>query len=182
MSQTSKPGFFTAPNLLTLLRVVLGFGIYYLLATHSPLLWVVLVLAIISEISDVLDGALARKMGLSSGLGQALDPLCDSLYRLTVFLAFAAAGWMPLWLVFPFLFRDIIVSYARIMAASRGVSIGARLSGKIKAVVQGAAQIGIVVAHMFSLADSISLALIGIAAAMTLYSLYDYVQGFSDAR
>lgn len=182
MSQTSKPGFFTAPNLLTLLRVVLGFGIYYLLATHSPLLWVVLVLAIFSEISDVLDGALARKMGLSSGLGQALDPLCDSLYRLTVFLAFAAAGWMPLWLVFPFLFRDIIVSYARIMAASRGASIGARLSGKIKAVVQGAAQIGVVASHMLGLTDNLSLALIGIAAAMTLYSLYDYVQGFSNAR
>jgi len=182
MSQSNKPGFFTAPNLLTLLRVVLGFGIYYLLAIHSPLLWVVLVLAIISEISDVLDGALARKMGLSSGLGQALDPLCDSLYRLTVFLAFAAAGWMPLWLIFPFLFRDIIVSYARIMAASRGVSIGARLSGKIKAVIQGAAQIGVVTFHMLGLADNLSLALIGIAAAMTLYSLYDYVQGLSNAR
>ncbi len=182
MNQSSTPGFFTAPNLLTLLRVVLGFGIYYLLATHSPLLWVVLVLAILSEISDVLDGALARKMGLSSGLGQALDPLCDSLYRLTVFLAFAAAGWMPLWLVFPFLFRDIIVSYARIMAASRGVSIGARVSGKIKAVIQGAAQIGVVAFHMLGLANTLSLVLIGIAAAMTLYSLYDYVQGFSNAR
>lgn len=171
----------TAPNTLTVLRVVLGFGIYYLLATHSPLLWVVLVLAIISEISDVLDGALARKLGQASGFGQALDPLCDSLYRLTVFMAFAAAGWMPLWLVFPFLFRDIIVSYARIMAASRGVSIGARLSGKIKAVIQGAAQIGVVIAHMLGLPNMVSIVLVGLAAVMTLYSLYDYVQGLSRA-
>ncbi|PHS23020.1 MAG: CDP-diacylglycerol--glycerol-3-phosphate 3-phosphatidyltransferase [Robiginitomaculum sp.] len=178
----STPGFFTAPNILTLSRVVLGFGIYYLLTTGSPLLWLVVALAIVSEVSDVLDGALARKMGLSSGLGQALDPLCDSLYRLTVFMAFAAAGWMPLWLVFPFLFRDIIVSYARIMAASRGVSIGARLSGKIKAVIQGVVQIAVVLAHIFGLADTVTLALVGIAAAMTLYSLFDYVQGFASAR
>ncbi len=179
MAQSS---FFTPPNILTMSRVVLGFGMYYLLAVHSPLLWVVLVLAIISEVSDVLDGALARKMGMASGLGQALDPLCDSLYRLTIFMAFAAAGWMPLWLVFPFLFRDIIVSYARIMAASRGVSIGARLSGKIKAVVQGGAQIGVIVAHIYGLADTISLALIGLAAAMTVYSLVDYVQGLAKAQ
>ncbi len=172
----------TLPNIVTLLRVVLGFGIYYLLATGSPLLWAVLVLAIVSELSDVLDGALARKMGLSSGLGQALDPLCDSLYRLTVFMAFSAAGWMPLWLVFPFLFRDIIVSYARIMAASRGVSIGARLSGKVKAVVQGVAQIGVIIAHILGQVDTISLALIGFAALVTVYSLVDYVQGFSRAQ
>ncbi len=178
----SKASFFTLPNIITLLRVVLGFGIYYLLATGSPLLWVVLVLAIVSELSDVLDGALARKMGLDSPLGQALDPLCDSLYRLTVFMAFAAAGWIPLWLVFPFLFRDVIVSYARIMAASRGVKIGARISGKIKAVVQGAAQIGVVIVYMMGLAENIALVMIGLAAAMTLYSLFDYVQGFAKSK
>ncbi len=177
----SSSSIFSAPNLLTMSRVVLGFGIYYLLATQSPLLWIVLVLAVISELSDVLDGALARKLGQASGLGQALDPLCDSLYRLTVFLAFAAAGWMPLWLVFPFLFRDIIVAYARIMAASRGVSIGARLSGKIKAVVQGAAQIGVVVIYMADMPENIAMVLIVIAAAVTLYSLIDYVWGFSKA-
>jgi CDP-diacylglycerol---glycerol-3-phosphate 3-phosphatidyltransferase len=174
-----QASFFSAPNLVTLLRVVLGFGIYYLLATGSPLLWLALVLAILSELSDVLDGALARKLGQASGIGQALDPLCDSLYRLTVFMAFAAAGWMPLWLVFPFLFRDIIVSYVRIMAASRGVSIGARLSGKIKAVVQGGAQIGVIIVYLMHLNPTISIGLIALAALMTLYSLIDYVLGFS---
>ena len=172
----------TVPNALTTSRVLLGFGMFALLALHSPLLWLVLVLAIASELSDVLDGMVARKMGLAGGFGQALDPLCDSLYRMTVFLAFAAAGWMPLWAVFPFLFRDIIVSYARIMAASRGVSIGARLSGKIKAVLQGSAQIGVIIAHMLHFPDALSWSFIGLAAAMTLYSLFDYVIGFARAR
>ena len=177
----STSGYFTAPNFLTLTRVILGLGIYALLASHSPLLWLVLVLAIVSELSDVLDGMVARALGLANGLGKALDPLCDSLYRLTVFLAFAAAGWMPLWLVLPFLFRDVIVSYARIMAASRGVSIGARASGKIKAVFQGAAQIGVIIAHMLGLPDAVSWAFVGLAALVTLYSLYDYVTGFARA-
>ncbi len=176
------PGFLTAPNFLTTSRVVLGIIIYALLASHTPLLWLVLALAILSELSDVLDGALARKLGQASGLGQALDPLCDSLYRLTVFLAFAIAGWIPLWLVLPFLFRDIIVSYARIMAASRGVSIGARRSGKIKAVFQGAAQIAVIGAHMLGLPDVLSWAFVGLAALVTLYSLYDYVLGFAKAQ
>jgi len=127
----------------------------------------------------VADGFLARKFGMSSKLGAALDPLCDSLYRFTVFLGFAAAGWIPLWMVLPFVFRDIIVSYARIAAAGRGVSIGARWSGKVKAVVQGVAQIAVLVLFALGIGGPWAFWLVAVAVLVTLYSLVDYVNGFA---
>jgi len=139
---------------------------------------------VIAELTDVMDGWVARRLGATSELGAALDPLSDSLYRLSVFSAFAIAGLMPAWLLLVFIWRDIGVAYARIAGAARGVAIGARLSGKAKAVVQGAAQIGTL--GLFAAWSSgwlgaphaLATGLAVIAAAVTAWSLVDYVQGF----
>jgi CDP-diacylglycerol--glycerol-3-phosphate 3-phosphatidyltransferase len=181
MSQPAK--IVTLPNILTVSRVFLGLVMFWMLSTNvSNWAWTLVILAVLGELTDLADGFLARKFGMSSELGAALDPLCDSLYRLTVFLGFAAAGWMPLWMVLPFAFRDIIVSYARIAAASRGASVGARWSGKIKAVVQGAAQIAVLVLFALGWGGEWNIWLIGAAVLMTLYSLIDYVLGFAAAK
>jgi len=177
---TSSSKVVTIPNTLTVSRVLLGLVIYWMLANDATSWAVILVvLAIFGEITDLADGFLARKFNMSSELGAALDPLCDSLYRLTVFLGFAAAGWIPLWLILPFAFRDIIVSYARIAAAGRGVSVGARWSGKFKAVIQGLVQIAVLILFAMGLGTQWSIWLVGIAAIVTLYSLVDYVLGFT---
>ncbi len=180
---TSNDRIITLPNVLTSSRVLLGLVIYWMLASDAAgWAWVLVALAILGEITDLADGFLARKLGMSSELGAALDPLCDSLYRLTVFLGFAAAGWIPLWLILPFAFRDIIVSYARIAAAGRGVSVGARWSGKFKAVVQGAVQILVLVLFASGFAADWNLWLVVIAAIVTCYSLVDYVIGFARTK
>ncbi|VAV89374.1 CDP-diacylglycerol--glycerol-3-phosphate 3-phosphatidyltransferase [hydrothermal vent metagenome] len=170
----------TLPNILTVSRVGLGLVMFWMLSNNpTSWAWILVLLAVLGELTDLADGFLARKFNMSSQLGAALDPLCDSLYRLTVFLGFAAAGWIPLWMVLPFAFRDIIVSYARIAAASRGVSVGARWSGKAKAVVQGVAQIAVLVLFAFGLLGSWASWLVGAAIIMTLISLVDYVNGFA---
>lgn len=181
MSQNNQ--IITLPNILTVSRVGLGIGMYWMLATDpTHWAWWLVGLAIIGEITDLADGFIARKFGLSSELGAALDPLCDSLYRLTVFAGFAAAGWIPLWMILPFAFRDIIVSYARISAAGRGISVGARWSGKVKAVIQGIAQIAVLILFAIGLGGQYELWLVGAALLITIYSLVDYVIGFTTIK
>ncbi len=180
---STKNKIITLPNILTVSRVGLGLIMFWMLSnTPAHWAWILVGLAILGELTDLADGFLARKFNMGSELGAALDPLCDSLYRLSVFLGFAAAGWMPLWMVLPFAFRDIIVSYARIAAATRGVSVGARWSGKIKAVVQGAAQIIVLVLFALGLHGDWNIYLIGAAVLITLYSLVDYVFGFAVSK
>lgn len=132
------------PLILTLLRILLGpiFVLAYLYYdrigfTMLSLPYVLLCLTLLSELSDVFDGLLARKYNKVTDLGKLLDPMADSIFRLSVFLAFTQGViQLPLLLVCVFFYRDIVISTLRALCGLRGFALAARLSGKIKAVVQ----------------------------------------------
>jgi len=106
---------------------------------------VLLSLLVISELTDFFDGFIARKWDQVTDLGKILDPMADSIARISVFLTFTQGIiQLPLLLVFVFLYRDVIISMLRTLCALRGVTLAARTSGKIKAVLQGFAAIAIV--------------------------------------
>jgi CDP-diacylglycerol---glycerol-3-phosphate 3-phosphatidyltransferase len=129
---------------VTLLRLVIGplFLIFYLEYPHNPILipYCLIALLFISELSDAIDGYLARRYNQVTDLGMLLDPMADSIYRISVFLTFTLPPVkLPLLWVFIFLYRDIIISTLRTICALKGFTLAARRSGKIKAVIQGAA-------------------------------------------
>lgn len=132
------------PLSLTLLRVVLGpvFLIFYLYyeSLGIPLGFLPLILVsilLLSELSDLFDGYFARRNNQVTELGKLLDPMSDSIFRLTVFFSFTqGAVQLPVLLVLVYLYRDSVISTLRTLCALRGVALGARLTGKIKAVIQ----------------------------------------------
>ncbi|MFP4028612.1 MAG: CDP-alcohol phosphatidyltransferase family protein [Candidatus Brocadiia bacterium] len=133
----------TVPNVLTICRLFLAPVFIAFFVINRP--WaaiVALVVAVLFEITDLLDGYIARHFDQVSSLGKLIDPLADSVARFSVFLAFvteeSVAGdpWPVLLVAFIF-YRDAIVAYMRTFAASTGVVMAARFSGKLKAVVQG---------------------------------------------
>jgi CDP-diacylglycerol--glycerol-3-phosphate 3-phosphatidyltransferase len=94
-------------------------------------------LLVLSELSDFFDGFLARKFNLVTELGKILDPMADSITRLTILLTFTQGFVrLPLILVFVFVYRDAMISTLRTVCAFRGVTLAARTSGKVKAVLQ----------------------------------------------
>ena len=152
---------------------------------------VLLALALAAECTDMLDGWAARRAGTASELGGLLDPLCDSLARLTMFFAAALAGWVWIGVPLTMAGRDIIVAYVRVVAGRTGGQTSARLSGKLKAIVQGAAIIALVALASRWAAPAAGAApagatpwlRIGVAAAVmavTLWSLVDYLRGDGD--
>jgi len=56
-----------------------------------------LLLFVLACTSDFLDGFLARKMNVSSSLGEVLDPLCDKLYCIVFFSMLVLWGLCPVW-------------------------------------------------------------------------------------
>ncbi|KAB2850227.1 MAG: CDP-diacylglycerol--glycerol-3-phosphate 3-phosphatidyltransferase [Hyphomicrobiaceae bacterium] len=176
-----QPPLWTLPNVISSFRIAAGPVCIYLLADGSPLgLWLALLTMIAAEISDFLDGHLARTWGQISNFGKILDPMADSLYRIAIFVAFAANRWMPVWMLALFLCRDIAVSYLRIIAEEHGHTLAARMSGKLKAVFQATAQLMMVgllaLATVWELpaSEGLRAALLTAAAAVTAYSLIDY--------
>jgi CDP-diacylglycerol---glycerol-3-phosphate 3-phosphatidyltransferase len=176
---------------LTLGRIVISpiFLIFYFYyqkmgITVTSLPYILLALLVVSEVSDSLDGYVARKFDQVTDLGKILDPMADSIARISVFLTFTRGFvQLPLLLVFVFLYRDVIISTLRTLCALRGVTLAARMSGKIKAVIQGAVAIVIVLLMIpFSLGmmklatlQSTSLILVSLAALYTLLSGVEYI-------
>ncbi|MCB2053274.1 MAG: CDP-diacylglycerol--glycerol-3-phosphate 3-phosphatidyltransferase [Geminicoccaceae bacterium] len=175
----------TLPNLLSLGRIFCGPLVMLLIAQQSRwALFATLVVMGLSEISDLMDGHIARRYGATSNFGKIVDPLADSLYRAMVFLAFLDAGWMPMWMVAIIVSRDILVAYLRIFSQQNGITLSARTSGKLKAVVQGVVQIAAVVLffvyglHPAGWVTHTVFGLLLAATLVTAWSAVDYTLGF----
>lgn len=149
--------------------------------TYVPFL--LLLIMGICEISDFLDGFIARRRRKVSDLGRVLDPMADSIFRLTVFFSFTQGViQLPLLLVLVFFFRDAIVNALRTLCGLSGIVLSARVSGKIKAVVQASAAFFILilmVPYSYGCLDleslqKMSLAVASVAAAYTVLSGIEY--------
>lgn len=146
--------------------------------------YVLLILFGISELSDAFDGYFARRFNQVTDLGKILDPMADSIYRISVFLTFTLPPIkLPMILVFILLYRDSVISTLRTICALRGFTLAARFSGKLKAVIQAIiAFIIIILLIPYSLGHlsqeklhTISTWLVSIGAVYTLFSGIDYI-------
>ncbi|MDR0722739.1 MAG: CDP-diacylglycerol--glycerol-3-phosphate 3-phosphatidyltransferase [Treponema sp.] len=96
-----------------------------------PVLWG---LFIISEITDLVDGKIARSRKEVSDFGKLFDPFADVLVRITYFLCFVLDGILPAVLFLVVLYREIGIQFLRNLMMKKGIVMGARKGGKIKAV------------------------------------------------
>jgi len=139
------------PNFLTFFRIFISpiFLLVYLQyeSLNIPLIalpYLLLFLLGISELSDAFDGYIARKYNQVTDFGKLFDPMADSIYRTSVFLTFTLPPIsLPVFIIFVFIYRDSVISTLRTICALKGYALAARPSGKIKAVVQAAASISI---------------------------------------
>lgn len=146
--------------------------------------YVLLFLLAITELSDAFDGYVARRYNQVTDLGKILDPMADSIARLSVFLTFTLDPIrLPMPLIFVFFYRDSMVSTLRTICALKGVALAARTSGKIKAVIQACAGISVTLLLVpYSLGylaqaelQQSALWIVGFASVYTVYSGIDYV-------
>jgi CDP-diacylglycerol--glycerol-3-phosphate 3-phosphatidyltransferase len=135
----------TLADKITSLRIVFApffFGIYLLPSFFPawftggarwtvPVLWF---LFIASEITDLIDGKVARKRNEVSDFGKFYDPFADTLVQLTYFLCFVMDGVLPVVLYLVVLYREFSILFIRNLMLKKGVAMGARKGGKIKTV------------------------------------------------
>lgn len=129
------------PNKLTITRLVLSplfFVVFYiplwtgLFNLGSILICWLILIAI--ETTDVLDGHLARKWDQISDIGKVLDPFADVVSRMTYFLCFTGVGVMPVWVLAILIYRELAITFVRLLQIRKGVALAASIWGKMKAV------------------------------------------------
>ncbi len=125
--------------LVTLSRIPLALVIIGLFTMREPGTAEILIgmgLLLLIELSDLLDGMIARGRGLVSELGATLDPYADSIARFLTYFALAQANLALMLVPVCMAIRDITVAYSRIIVVRKGASASAKLSGKLKAGIQ----------------------------------------------
>jgi cardiolipin synthase (CMP-forming) len=110
---------FTLPNILTLGRLALVPCFLY--ASMRGMYTAAFVIFVSAALTDILDGAIARRMNLRSKLGAILDPAADKILMICGFLYYTFARDLPVvaipgWMTFAVFIRDfLIVCFAYLM-------------------------------------------------------------------
>jgi CDP-diacylglycerol---glycerol-3-phosphate 3-phosphatidyltransferase len=108
-------------NLISLLRVLLAFGVVGLLYIHTHTIYLsAFVLTIVVIWMDGLDGYVARKLNESSKMGAVIDILGDRVVEMTYWIAFLALGWVSVWIPLLVMARGIVVDGFRAIALEQG--------------------------------------------------------------
>ena len=99
----------TIPNGLSLLRLAgVPLFLYWALVTEQD--GRAILLLMFAGFTDYLDGAIARRFGSYTRLGQLLDPAADRLYILATLLALVVRDGLPLWWALVLIGRDVVLA------------------------------------------------------------------------
>lgn len=137
------------PNKLTVLRLCLVpvfFLSYYLPSWFGPSLNVLstvlmLICYVTAELSDLIDGKIARKYNLVTDLGKVMDPFADTLSHLTFFVCFMDKGIMPAWCFIIIMWREFAILFLRMLMMKVGKAMPANIWGKSKTCLYAATSI-----------------------------------------
>ncbi|MDH4240604.1 MAG: CDP-alcohol phosphatidyltransferase family protein [Phycisphaerae bacterium] len=187
------------PNILTFTRfaltfIFLGMILYSPSATNKPLfLDIAFVLFVIAELTDIIDGKIARKFNVGSKLGRMTDPLADKILVCGAFVCFAIIGEPRLFGLEPvilavihwsvagiLILREAYVTLIRHITEARGLVFPAVATGKVKGVLQ-AFTIGTVIIKMAHV-QTATWGYWFTTAAFLLMSAFTVISGFAATR
>jgi len=170
-----RAGLRSIPNVISLSRVALAVAF---VAEHSVTarIWIVLAAAV----TDMLDGWLARRAGLTSRFGALVDPFADRVFALVAVATFVYEGSLTTFQYFIMIFRDLMTAVGFLVAKSvpwlRPVEFRARWSGKAVTALQMVAFVAVLKYPQFVPT------LIWSVGILSLYSVIDYTLALYRAR
>lgn len=183
----------TGPNALTGLRLGLVPVLAWLLFGAGDFdersRWWAAGVFVFAAITDVIDGAWARRQGSVTTVGKIADPIADKALTGVALVGLSWWGALPWWVTIVILAREVIVTVARFVVIRHGV-IPASRGGKAKTL----AQIVAITAFLVPVSatwDSVRWIAMAIALVLTVVTGIDYLAraatlrrrgGLDDAR
>ena len=163
----------TPANALTAARFLVTPLFIALIVTRGPS-WVTVAVGAPLALSDIMDGWIARRMGVTRS-GAFLDPLADKFLVVGSLIALAATGtfwWVPVGLIS---MRELVLSVHRTRLGRRGVSVPATRLAKLKTLAQDTA-IGFTVLPPLAPAHPlVATTVLWIAVALSLWTARQYL-------
>ena len=147
-----KKTVLNVPNTLSLIRVLLVPAFVLTLIFMKDIeIWGLIVpslVFVLTALTDMLDGKIARKYNLVTDFGKFIDPLADKFMVIGAMLVIMYRSMTSdapnrlfstlfFWAAMMVIFRELAVTSIRLVASgSKGVVLAANMLGKIKTVTQ----------------------------------------------
>lgn len=170
-----KKRYLTIPNIISLLRIILIYPFMKLFLQQDYVGSVLILL--ISGVSDMFDGMIARKFNQVTFLGQILDPIADKLTLIAVVacLVIKIPQIMPIAVLL--IFKDVLMMLGGLFLMSKGVKPPrSKCYGKIATVVFYASILTIILLKVLFSLESIvaSTVILSVTALFMLFALIKY--------
>ena len=138
MSTYNRKKWVTIPNILSCIRLLLVplFVLTYLKSTEPIHYYYAALILLISGLTDLLDGWIARKYQQISEVGKLLDPLADKITQAAIiFCLLTRYEWM--WsIILLFVAKELFMGVCNLVLLRRGTKLdGAKWYGKLSTAV-----------------------------------------------
>ncbi len=121
------------PNILTIARFFLIPLIIYFIITEQYIL--ALIFLILSGLTDVLDGFIARKFNFITNFGKLVDPLADKATQISVLLAISFKGIIPFWIIIIVVIKEATMIAGASFLYGKELVVSSRWFGKLATVL-----------------------------------------------
>lgn len=121
------------PNILTIIRFFLiPFSVYFLINEQYI---IAIAFIILSAITDILDGTIARKYNYITNFGKLLDPLADKLTLLSILFVLVAKNIIYNWLLIVILIKEITMVIGASFLYGKDLVVSSKWYGKASTVL-----------------------------------------------
>lgn len=157
------------PNYLTIIRLILVPIIFILVLTEFYL--VAFVSFLIANITDIIDGRIARKYNLITDWGKLMDPLADKLTQISTLTALIMKGIIPFWILVILTAKELIMIIVGFTLYRKDiVTVHSKWYGKVATILFFIAIVFSLLSKTFSKLPNITIYLYYIAIGMTIFS------------
>ena len=176
--EASTAGLWNAANLLTMVRLLLVpvFGVLLAYDHGRSTAWrsVACAVFVVANVTDTLDGKVARARNLVTDFGKIADPIADKALMGTALVILSALGELGWWVTIVILVRELGITLLRFWVLKYGV-IAASQGGKLKTFLQGFA----ILFYLLPISESwwhwVAVATMAAALVLTVATGLDYV-------
>ena len=166
------------PNILSVIRIIMvPVFIYLFLNYYENQIYLSLLVFLLAGLTDVIDGFLARRFNWITNLGKLLDPFADKLMQCSVLICFTIKGFIPLWLVILFLFRELFMICGGLIVLKKiKITVKSNWYGKGTTAVFYAIAFAVFIFKLYGLSIKwVNAVLFALALILALLSMVMYI-------
>ena len=157
------------PNYLTILRLIFIPIIFALILTEHYIS--AFIFFFLANLTDILDGRIARKYNLITDWGKLMDPLADKITQISTLSALIIKGIIPFWILGILTTKELImIIVAFILYKKQIVTVHSRWYGKAATVLLFVAIVFSLLSKNLTELSQITIYIYYVAIAMTLFA------------